>query len=107
VRPPLPFQRFLVADTSMRPTLQPGDRVLASRWLSPRVGDIVVVRDPEFRSTHLLKRVERVDTTGGLIVRGDNPNVSRDSRHFGPVPRELIVGRVFVRYLPGERRGWL
>jgi len=33
--------------------------------------------------------------------------VSRDSRHFGPVPRGLVVGRVVYRYLPGARRGRL
>jgi nickel-type superoxide dismutase maturation protease len=101
----LPFQRFRVQDTSMRPVVQPGDRLLVWRWSRPIRGDLVVVRDPEHRSTFLLKRVASVQPNGDLIVQGDNPNVSRDSRHFGPVARRLLVGRAFYRYLPAERRG--
>ena len=103
----LPLQRFRVEDTSMRPVVQPGDRLLVGRWLRPRRGSLVVVRDPEYPSTFLLKRVARVEPNGDLLVQGDNPNVSRDSRHFGPVARQLIVGRAFYRYLPATRRGRL
>ena len=41
------------------------------------------------------------------IRRGDNVNVSRDSREYGAVPRPRVVGRVVYRYLPGARRGRL
>ncbi len=88
----------------MLPALRPGDRVLVCAWLRPRAGDLVVSRDPEARSTVLIKRVSSVGSNGDLLVSGDNPNVSRDSRHFGPVPRELVVGRAFYLYLPAERR---
>ena len=91
----------------MRPVVQPGDRLLVARWLRPGRGSLVVVRDPEYPSTFLLKRVARVEPNGDLLVQGDNPNVSRDSRHFGPVARQLIVGRAFYRYLPATRRGRL
>ena len=103
----LPLQRFRVEDTSMRPVVQPGDRLLVARWLRPGRGSLVVVRDPEYPSTFLLKRVARVEPNGDLLVQGDNPNVSRDSRHFGSVARRLVVGRAFYRYLPGARRGRL
>ena len=81
----------------MQPSLRPGDGLLVSTWLKARVGDIVVFRDPEWSSTYTVKRVLAL-TKDGLEVRGDNPNVSRDSRHFGPVPRKLAVGRVVFRY---------
>jgi nickel-type superoxide dismutase maturation protease len=103
----LPLQRFRVEDTSMRPVVQPGDRLLVGRWLRPRRGSLVVVRDPEYPSTFLLKRVARVEPNGDLLVQGDNPNVSRDSRHFGLVTRQLVIGRAFFRYLPATRRGRL
>ena len=103
----LPLQRFRVEDTSMRPVVQPGDRLLVGRWLRPRRGSLVVVRDPEYPSTFLLKRVARVEPNGELLVQGDNPNVSRDSRHFGPIARHLVIGRAFYRYLPATRRGRL
>jgi Signal peptidase, peptidase S26 len=34
---------------------------------------------------------------------GDNRPESQDSRFFGPIDRELIVGRAFVRYFPLDR----
>ena len=101
------LQRFRVEDSSMRPGLQPGDRLLVGGWLRPRRGDLIVFRDPEQRSLFLLKRVSAVQSNGDLLVRGDNPNVSRDSRHFGAVSPRLVVGRVFYRYLPVTRRGRL
>src|SRR5579859_796816 len=93
----LPLRRFRVADTSMQPALRPGSGVLVATWARPRVGDIVVLRDPEFTSTFTIKRIAAV-RDGAYEVRGENVNVSRDSRHFGPVPRSLIVGRVIYRY---------
>jgi nickel-type superoxide dismutase maturation protease len=92
------LRRFVVADTSMQPALRHGDRVLVATWLRPRVGDIVVLRDPEAHNTFLLKRVAQFTSDGRAVVRGDNAYVSRDSRHFGPVPKTLIVGRVVYRY---------
>jgi len=91
----------------MRPALQPGDRLLVGRWLWLRTGDLVVFRDPEQPSTSIVKRVASIEPNGDLVVRGDNPNVSRDSRHFGSVARRLVVGRAFYRYLPAARRGRL
>lgn len=34
------------------------------------------------------------------FVLGDNPNDSRDSRAFGPVPGERVIGRVWCRIWP-------
>ncbi len=101
------LRRFVVRDTSMLPVLQPGDRLVVATWLSPRPGDLVVLRDPEQLSTFLVKRVAGLEPNGGVVLHADNPNVSRDSRHFGAAPRRLIVGRVVFRYLPAETRRWL
>ena len=92
----------------MQPALRPGDHLLVLGWpISARRGDIVVLRDPEAPSTHLVKRVVGDDSAGQLVVAGDSPNVSRDSRHFGPVPARFIVGKAVYRYRPPERRGRL
>jgi signal peptidase I len=40
---------------------------------------------------------------GQYFVMGDNRPESQDSRFFGPIDRDLIVGRAFVRYFPLDR----
>jgi len=40
-----------------------------------------------------------------VFVMGDNRPFSSDSRDFGPVPLELIEGKVVFRYFPLERFG--
>ena len=44
---------------------------------------------------------------GTYFVMGDNRPDSQDSRVFGPVDRELIVGRAWLRYFPLDRVGFV
>jgi nickel-type superoxide dismutase maturation protease len=94
----------------MSPTLRPGDRVVVLQWSCsrrPTLGDVVVFREPDAHLTFAVKRIVGIEVDRKLSVRGDNANVSRDSREFGPITPELVVGRVIYRYLPAERRGRL
>ena len=43
--------------------------------------------------------------TGSYFVMGDNRTVSQDSRTFGPITRNLIIGRAWLRYFPLNRIG--
>ena len=42
-----------------------------------------------------------------FFVMGDNRTASYDSRHFGPIENDAIVGRALIRVLPFDRIGWL
>ena len=42
-----------------------------------------------------------------LWVMGDNRNESSDSRRFGPIKVDNVVGRAFVRFWPSDRWGGL
>jgi len=44
---------------------------------------------------------------GHLFVLGDNRGASVDSRTFGAVPLDRVIGRAWVRYLPLSRIGVL
>jgi len=44
---------------------------------------------------------------GHLFVMGDNRTNSEDSRVFGPIDEDDIVGRAFIRVLPITNIGWL
>lgn len=103
-------RRCVVVDGSMRPTLEPGDRLLVDpapvRTALPGIGAIVVFRDPHAVERQLVKRVvERDPARDTVTVRGDAVEGSRDSRSFGDVPRHALVGIAWYRYLPLPRRG--
>ena len=108
-------RRFVVRETSMVPTLMPGDTVLAEMEASIDVGDIVVVcwhavgpSEPlasqslpasQDSSLLLVKRVSEIFYDGGVYLISDNahePN-TRDSRHFGVIAANHILGRVTCR----------
>jgi len=99
-----PVRRVAVNGDSMRPVLEPGDRLLVVGLLRFRPGDVVAVADPRDERRVMVKRVSAVDAAG-VTVLGDNPAASTDSRTFGPVPRALVLGRAVYRYWPEARRG--
>ncbi len=99
-----PVGRVEVAGGSMRPALEPGDRLLVVRRRSYRPGAVVAVADPR-DGRLLVKRVTAVDGAGGLVVTGDVPDASTDSRTFGPVPHALVRGQAVHRYAPAARAG--
>jgi hypothetical protein len=86
-----PLRRFLVVEDSMRPTLRPGDGLLAVRGGNARAGQLRVFPDPTRPSRWLIKRVGEVRGHGRAATfeaRSDNPDAPGvvDSRRFGWVP---------------------
>jgi signal peptidase I len=112
----------------MRPAIEPGDWLLVDPTVAawPRRGSVVVFREPD--SDELaVKRVaarpgDRVPYADGYLILGtgeawllsDAPDAEFmaaglgqpiDSRRYGPVPVELLVGRAWFRYAPLRRMG--
>ena len=93
------MKRFVVAEASMQPTLQPGDGILAVRSKRIRRGEIRCFEHPEQPGFWLVKRVG--DIRGATFeARSDNPDAGAiDSRRFGFVPIDGSY-RMLVR-VPG------
>ncbi|HUF32886.1 MAG TPA: nickel-type superoxide dismutase maturation protease [Acidimicrobiales bacterium] len=98
--------RVVVAGDSMRPALEPGERLVVLRGLRPRVGDVVAAPDPRCPGRIVVKRVAAVGPDG-VELAGDHPAASTDSRTFGPVERRRVLGRAVWRYAPAGRTGRL
>lgn len=94
--------RFRVTGNSMQPLLQPGEEILLDRHAYqksvPQVGDIVVATHPLHPELTIVKRVILVKEDGSLFLRGDNPRESTDSRTFGLVDLQYILGKVTSRF---------
>ncbi|MFF8378821.1 nickel-type superoxide dismutase maturation protease [Streptomyces sp. NPDC015661] len=94
-----PFGIAEVTGISMVPTLLHGDQLLVQYGARLRAGCVAVLRHPLQQDLLIVKRlIERRD--GGWWVLGDNPDAEGDSRVFGAVPPELVLGRVRARYRP-------
>src|SRR5436305_1845904 len=86
-----PLRRFVVVEDSMRPTLRPGDGLLAVRCGTPRTGQLRVFADPLMTSRFLVKRVGAVRRSDdGTVFEAISDNAGApgvtDSREFGWVP---------------------
>ncbi|HUQ62951.1 MAG TPA: nickel-type superoxide dismutase maturation protease [Acidimicrobiales bacterium] len=99
----LRIRRVEVVGDSMRPALEPGDRLLVTRTSDVRMGDMVALVDPRAPARLVIKRVAAC-TSSEVTVLGDNPDFSTDSRTFGPVKRAAVRGRAVYRYYPPDRR---
>jgi signal peptidase I len=112
----------------MRPAIEPGDWLLVDptvdRW--PRRGSVVVFQEPDSDAL-AIKRVaagpgDRVPYADGYLILGEDEawllsdandaelmaaglGEPVDSRRYGPVPVDLLVGRAWFRYAPLGRMG--
>ncbi|TSC66544.1 MAG: signal peptidase I [Microgenomates group bacterium Gr01-1014_80] len=145
-------QPHKVSGSSMVPAFHDGDFILTDkvsyRVTGPKVGDVIVLKDPLDESKDFIKRiiatsgqtlkVEKnsifingrpldenylpgntltrngqflhegesvIVAPGEYFVFGDNRGHSSDSREWGPIKKEAIVGKVFFRYWPPNSFG--
>jgi nickel-type superoxide dismutase maturation protease len=98
----MPYARVLVTGPSMAPSLRNGDWVLVRLTTRLRPGDVAVMVHPHRPDLRIIKRLVRREPDGWWVL-GDHAGASDDSRQFGPVPDECMIGRVTVRYKPLRR----
>ncbi len=108
-------RRYVVEGRSMLRAFAPGSRLVVEsvsyRFRKPRLGEVVVVRQPGPDGRLDLKRIvagpgAEVTVRGEAdflgrdewYVLGDNLDESTDSRELGPVRTSDIAGRVWFRY---------
>lgn len=61
--------------------------------------------EPYLRQTPYGNMPARPVPAGSIFVLGDNRNNSNDSRYFGVVPLDDVVGKAWLRYWPLEQIG--
>ena len=93
-----------------------GDVVLATSPTNPtqlvfkRVvgvgGDVIDVPYSNGRNFRVTTTRVRVPV-GSVWLQGDNARNSTDSRDYGPVPEDMILGRAIVRVWPPSGFGWV
>ena len=89
---------------SMEPALREGDWLLVlPPRRSPRVGDVVVARDPHDRSRLVVKRVGEVRSDA--VVLDECTHHPSDDGHYGVAARADVLGRAAFRYAPLSRIG--
>lgn len=95
--------QVVMQGASMVPTLLPSTSLLvdkgAYRKWRPQVGDVVLAQHPT-QPIRIIKRVT-VLSAAGVWLEGDNKAASSDSRQFGAVIFENVLGRVCSR-LPAD-----
>ncbi|MDR2048209.1 MAG: signal peptidase I [Treponema sp.] len=72
----------------------PGAGVYLFRWAFPHEGDMVVFYTP--LGERAVKRCSTVGGDGSFFALGDNDLESFDSRSYGSIPPDHILGKVIV-----------
>lgn len=90
----LPIARFKIEGHSMEPTIKTGSVIWVFRWAyfvkSPKLGDVVAFkRDDKIFVKRIVSR-----QNNGYLLEGDNKNDSLDSRKFGMIKKNEIIGKV-------------
>ena len=78
----------------MYPMLTSGDKVVVAPVSVVHIGEIVLAEHPIKQSVRIIKRVSEITADGRYFLVGDNPLESSDSRSFGAVSANLIIGRI-------------
>lgn len=79
-----------VEGLSMAPHFKHGNIVVAWKFRKPKIGDVVIARH---HRVEVIKRVKDMNDSHVFLL-GDNPSESTDSREFGWLPLQAVLGVV-------------
>lgn len=90
----------------------PGDRIMISNGEVYLNGTLlqenyIAAKTTLMEGGFMKEGVEVIVPEGYLFVMGDNRPRSSDSREFGFIPTTDVVGKVFFRYFPPHKTGWI
>jgi nickel-type superoxide dismutase maturation protease len=89
--------KFKIVGHSMEPTIRNGETVLVSNlfysFKTPKIGDIVAFRG---KDEALIKRITNINREK-YFLEGDNQRDSLDSRTFGLISKQKILGKVIYK----------
>ncbi|HHP7231013.1 MAG TPA: nickel-type superoxide dismutase maturation protease [Xenococcaceae cyanobacterium] len=95
-------RRLRIRGASMQPLLQPGEEILinpdAYQKSAPKIGDIIVALHPYRPKFFIVKRVISIEPDGSYFLQGDNTLESTDSRVYGAIKLDQILGQVTSRF---------
>ena len=102
------FDFIIAQGQSMEPVIGNGDVLVISRlrygirlpwrqkyvirWAQPKVGEVVIFYTPTGELA--VKRCTALTERDSFYAEGDNSNASYDSRSYGAVPVDNIIGKV-------------
>lgn len=91
-----PLVRFTIKEKSMEPNFKEGDNILVTKiFFKLRRGDVIIFRHstPPYV---FCKRISKI-FKNKYFVTGDNKRRSIDSRIFGSISRNDIIGKVIFK----------
>jgi len=88
----------------------PGDKVMVKEgdvYLNGEILDQSFLPEMVYSSPgeYMEEGIEKEVPEGQYLCLGDNRPNSRDGREFGPIDRDLIIGKAFFRYWPLDSVG--
>tara|TARA_Y100000589_G_C26588763_1_gene401482 strand:- start:187 stop:453 length:267 start_codon:yes stop_codon:yes gene_type:complete len=78
----------------MSPTLRDGEEVYfdVGPCEDVSINDIVLVKHPYMKQRNIVKRIKDIFPDGSVFIQGDNSLFSTDSKSFGVVSKNNILG---------------